>query len=498
MKRYLWSFSLLALPVLGQAQAAAEADSSGKIHADLGIMAVATSNNQVPFWMRTNQFGSIPEYGVSASWIGALNREYRTDEDKPRLLDWGMGIEGRLNTGRKVNFRFIEAYVKARLSVVQLKAGRSRDITGIADPDLSSGNFSISGNALGIPKVELSVPDYQSIPFTANIVAAKGSIAYGMFDKELVNPKMSDLKSIQAFFHQKTLYIRLGKPEWKVKLYGGLNHQVMWSDERKLYKQGYNLSIPETIWYVTTGKAYGNDSIPRSKVGNHMGSVDQALAYRFPKMEVMLYHQFYYEVGGLYHLNNIKDGLWGISFTNRQDGRQKIGWRKVVVEFLYSKSQGGEQGARVTPSGDEDYYNNYLYVKGWIYQEENLGNNFMTNKKYLRTELPQQPHEYIGNNRIVLLHAGAQVNYTTWDITARLSYSMNYGTYATSPTGISTGRERQVFDPPYFYKVNQCSGYLEASRPLRKGYRIGIVLAGDYGDLLYRSVGGRVSLSKTW
>ncbi len=496
MKHYLWSLLLLLYPAVTQAQYLEIPDSTGELHYRLDAMAIGTANDQVPFWMRTNQFGSIPEYGASGSLVAAMKRDY--DYSKDKLVDWGAGIEGRLNMGRTINFRFIEAYAKVRLSVFQLKAGRSRDITGIADPDLSSGNFSISGNALGIPKVEFSMPDYQAVPFTKELIAVKGSIAYGMFGEVKMNTKISQEANAQAYYHQKTLYLRLGKPDWKIKLYGGLNHQVMWANERKVYGNSYELSKLESLWYVTIGKAYGNDHIPRSKIGNHMGSLDQAMSYDFPKVNVTLYHQFFYEVGGLYHLNNIKDGLWGVCFTNRNEGRQKLGWRKFLFEFLYSKSQGGEKDAVVTPSGDEDYYNNYLYVNGWTYQEENLGNNFMTNKKYQRAELPQQPHEYIGNNRIMLLHVGGQFNYASWDVTAKLSYAANYGTYATSPEGVSTGGHREVFGPPYFSKVNQCSGYLEASRPLKKGYSIGFVLAADYGDLLYNSLGGMVRFTKKW
>jgi hypothetical protein len=47
---------------------------------------------------------------------------------------------------------------------------------------------------------------------------------------------------------------------------------------------------------------------------------------------------------------------------------------------MNSKSQGGEPDAKITPSGDEDYYNNYLYERGWTYHGENLGNPLFTSK----------------------------------------------------------------------------------------------------------------------
>lgn len=497
--KYLLTALLCSIVTLhSTAQDTTDSDTAGRFHYEAAALAIGTANGQVPFWMRTNQYGNIPEHGLSAGLEVAVARGYKQEGVLSAKPDWGIGLEGRANIGRRTNFRFIEAYAKVRWSLFQLKAGRSRELMGMADPDLSSGNFSISGNALGIPKVELSIPDYWNLPYTGGWVAVKGSFAYGLPGQAAVNQDIAAQEKVTTLYHQKSLYIRLGREQSRLQLSGGINHQVMWGGEKQIFGDYYTLSGAKTVLYATIGKAYGNDSIPRSKIGNHIGSIDQALSLSFKGTTLRLYHQFFYEVGGLYHLNNIKDGLWGVVLQNNSEERYTWGWQKLLLEFLYTKSQGGELDAKVTPSGDEDYYNNYLYVKGWTYQEENLGNNFLTNKKYQRSELPQQPHEYIGNNRVLLLHLGALLNYKVWDIRTRLSYSANYGTYATSPVGISTGGKRQVFDPPYFRKTDQFSGSLEASRPLKKGYSIGFVLAADYGDLLYRSVGGSVRLSKKW
>jgi hypothetical protein len=51
------------------------------------------SDGQVPFWFRSNQFGSIPLEGASPSFIGRASKEYVSDRSK--LFDWGAGFEGR-------------------------------------------------------------------------------------------------------------------------------------------------------------------------------------------------------------------------------------------------------------------------------------------------------------------------------------------------------------------------------------------------------------------
>lgn len=461
----------------------------------LEAQAIAITNKEVPFWFRTNQFGSIPLHGASGSFLGKISREYKAKE--ARTFDWGFGGEARINAGTKAELILIEAYLKARFSIFQLKAGRSKDIIGLVDSSLSAGAFSVSGNALGIPKIELSVPEYWELPFTKQLIALKGNFAYGWFG---TTPLRYNLYSpeTKSFLHQKSLYGRLGKPNWKFKLFGGFNHQVMWGNEKKLLGPNYELSSAQTLWYVVIGKAYGNIGIPKSKIGNHIGSLDQGFEYSFANTDLSVYHQFFYEVGGLYHGNNLRDGLWGVVLKNKKESTSRVGWKKILIEYMGSKSQGGELDAPITPSGDEDYYNNYIYAHGWSYKDENIGNNFMTNRKYGRTNLPAREGEYVINNRVILLNAGIEGFVGKWNYTGKFSFSNNYGTYGSSPIGGSLGEERFPGPPPYFEKETQFSGYLQAHKQLKNNYTIGIALAADYGTMLYNSTGVMLSVSKRW
>ena len=145
--------------------------------ANIGLAAIGTSNGEVPFWMRANRYGSIPLSGASAAITIDLRKDY--DNSRKRLVDWGASFDGRLNVGRTAEFIPVEAYVKGRLGIFQLKAGRSRDISGLVDSTLSVGSFAVSGNALGVPKIELSVPEFWSIPLTRDIIAVKGNFSFG-------------------------------------------------------------------------------------------------------------------------------------------------------------------------------------------------------------------------------------------------------------------------------------------------------------------------------
>jgi len=468
-------------------------DTAGRLHYGLAAMAIGTTNGQVPFWMRSNQYGSIPLDGASAALSGYVYRNYRNKERdwKP---DWGGAVDARANFGNRVQFILMEAYLKARLNIFEIKAGRSRDRMGLVDSNLSSGAFSSSGNALGIPKLEFSIPEYWTVPFTAGVLSVKGNFAIGYIGTigTETNQYMPGVGA-RTWYHQKSLYGRIGKEQWKVRLFGGFNHQVFWGDENKYFRE-WDLAPLPTALRALTGTTYHG-----SKVGNHLGSIDQSIEIDLELVRINAYHQFFYDVGGLYHLNNVKDGLWGLSFSNNgEQGTQVAGWQKVLVEFLYTKSQGGEPSAKVTPSGDENYYNG-MYTEGWTYQKENLGSPLLTNRQYMRKELPHgSVNDYIVNNRVIAFHAGIMGYLWNWSVTAKATYSLNYGTWGSSPYGHSGADIRNPGPPPYFTEVKQFSAYLEASRSLKNGFSIGFALAGDKGGLLYNSIGGMIRLSKGW
>jgi hypothetical protein len=457
---------------------------------------LGTTNGEIPFWLRTNKFGAIPVSGVSATIRAQAYKIY----DKEKDFDWSYGLNGQAIAGRKSKLTLVEAFITTRYKGLELRVGRSKDIIGIQDSTLSSGSFSVSGNALGIPKVELSMPEYVSLPIFDKFIAIKGKFSYGIMGTEPIS-KRSYIFNNEAFtqIHQKSFYVQLGRTDSKLKLSGGFNHNVQWGDERNFFTN-WGLSNLSTAFKAVTGGTH-----KQSKVGNHGGSIDQKIEYRLKNTTIEAYHQFFYEVGGLAHLNNIKDGLFGVVLKNHKvdvdkfsSSQSSFKWNKFLIEVFASKSQGGELDAPPSPSGDEDYYNNYLYLNGWRYKGENIGNNFITNKKYIRKELPSRPHESHGNNRIYLLHLGADVNVGNINVISMLSFSRNFGTYATSPIGNATGGVREIFPGPFFYPVSQFSGFLQLNKQLKNNLKVGVILAGDKGELLYNSFGAGVSLTKYW
>jgi hypothetical protein len=444
---------------------------------DLGSSAGYTTPGHVPFWLRSNQFGSIPLDNASLSLIGTIHKDY--DKRRTRIFDWGGSVEGRVNLGDKSNFTLIEGYAKFKISIFEIRAGRSKDIMGLCDTSLSCGSFSVSGNTPGIPKVQISIPEFYTLPILGKLFAFKGNYTHGWIGKTPFINLDSNLLYPRTYIHQKSLYGRFGKPEWKWKLYGGFNHQVLWGDEKYTYGDSFTLSPFMTYLYVITGKSYDS----HIRLGDHLGSIDLGFEYDFKNVRLLAYRQNLYDAGALYYLANISDGLNGLSLVNTNYSYKGFQWRKILVEVFYTKSQGGESWSVHRPSGAEDYYNNWQYIQGWSYKGIGIGNPFISSPVFLREGLPSDPFTYFINNRVVVFHFGFEGSVQKWNFILKTSYSQNYGTYRTIET---------------FPDTNQFSAYLDASKELKNRLNIGFTGAFDAGHLYYNSYGLLVRVGKVF
>ena len=487
-------FALLLLgPCIGWSQ-------SNTWHYSVEGDALASPAGKLPFWFRAGQYGSVPLPGTSGSLLGSVYKDY--DTARTHKFDWATGFEARANFGKGSNLTLIEGFIKARLGVFELKGGRTKDIVGLVDSTLSTGAFSVSGNALGIPKVELSIPDYYSIPFLGNLIAIKGGYAFGYVgDVDLTHSLVSHAKT---YYQQEELYGRFGKPDWRLKLYAGINHEVYYGGEKNIYGSNvYLLSPFQSFLYAAIGKTYNSPSGvfnrgARSKVGNHIGSVDLGMEYDFSSVRLMLYRQSIYDVGAIFHLANIADGINGFSLTNKSSNSHLFKWHKVLFEFIYTVDQAGYFNSTKVNSGDEDYYNNSIYTQGWTYDGLILGNPLITDRRFARNNLVNDPDDYFINNRVKAFHLGFEGSAGLINILLKLTYSNNYGTYGTSPEGHSLGGRHSPPEYGLFGEVNQFSGYLEANKSFSNGYNLGLAVASDEGGLYYNSLGLLLRLKRTF
>ncbi len=441
-----------------------------------------TSEKAVPFWLRSNQYGSVPLSGPSFGLIAGVSKTYDTTK---KFFHYGFGFQGRFNAGRSTQFSLLEGYAKIKLSVFELKVGRSKEFTGLVDSTLSSGAFAISGNALGIPKLQLSIPEYVVVPLTLKLLSIKGGFSHGWLGRYEIYFRGNE--NVITYFHQKYLYAKIGRPHWRFHAFGGFNHQVFWGNEETVYGARWTQSLFDTYTNVVFGRTTRLEKVEKSKVGNALGSIDLGAEYAFKRFKIFAYHQFFYDVGALYYLANVKDGLTGLSVTNTIKNK-KVRMNKVLVEYFYSVDQAGYPWSKRTPSGDEDYYNNYYYIKGWSYQQAGLGNPLITSREFAQKGFPVSKADYFINNRVTAIHMGLDMNINKVNLILKATASNNLGTFSTSPFGSSLGPR---FNKPVgkFKESKQYSFYLEGQKPLKNKFYVGTAVAFDFGDLLNNSAG---------
>jgi hypothetical protein len=461
---------------------------SSNINFRIESWAGCTTNGQVPFWLRSNQFGSIPISGHSVSLIASVKKDYALGKEK--LFDWGFSAEGRGNLGQSSNLRLIEGYGKVKLSIFELRTGRSKKITGLCDTTLTSGSWAISGTNLGIPEIELSVRNFWIVPWLGQLFAFKGNYSHGWLgDVQMERYILQDTLKLGAYLHQKSLYGRFGKPSWRVKLYGGFNHQVVWGHEQEYYLDDYTLTPLETYFYVITGKKFSNGYIQQERQGNHLGSIDLGLEYRFDKVTLLAYRQSIYEGGALAHLANIEDGLNGFSIVNNQATETAPFWKKFLLEFLYTKKQSkGSWSPDPTKMHYESYYNHGQYIDGWSYHGSVLGTPFIGTREFIRKDLASDPGDFFINNRVMVIHLGGEGAIKNINYLFKVSWSDNFGTYLTASPEDAEGLE-YAGEYGVFGERQQLSTYLQLNRTLRNGLNLGLIGAFDVGALYYNSFG---------
>lgn len=474
-------FTLLLL--LCQTGFAQEVFKKIQIQATLGSL--ISSDSTAPFLLRSNQYGLVP----FKSGIGYLNISIKKEYDslyttigrKLKRFGYGYGLETHLNVGRENQFLVPVAHLKVRYGAFELYGGRRREIQGLVDTTGTMGSYIWSGNALPLPKIEISIPRYTSI-MKNGLIAIKGNFAHGWFGKG---------DSVQnVWLHQKSFYARIGKPKWKVHLQGGFNHQVQWGGypTKPFYDELSKQTISRfstdfsTFIKVATGVSLNNKgqglntgspaNEALNRAGNHLGSVDIGLHFDLSKYKILVYRQSFYEDGSLFYLNNIGDGLYGISISTMDKIIEKISF-----EYLDTRNQGGSLFEWIPElRGRDHYFNNSIYLDGWTYRGQTLGNPMLSADK-IHTLKNIKSNYNIMNNRVTALNLNVFYSLLGAKIRSQLISSSNFGTYDVILN------KRQI-------SFQQC-----IQRTIRE-YTVSLNLSGDIGELWSRNFGGYLSISK--
>lgn len=451
---------------------------------------LAASGGAMPFWLRANQWGTVPLTNPAGTLRAGIWKPYRSDTSttgQQRQLDWSMGAQVVGNLASERNVLLPELYVKGRWRSIELSVGRWKQLTGLGDSTLSSGFINGSGNALPIPKVQLATRGYVSLGFTKKFIALNAGFVHGWFTGAYIQG---------SYLHQKYLYMRLGKPTSRFKGYFGINHEVQWAGQAD-YLKGSSVAVdgklPSELKYypyVVLGKRPDNWQTTDYTsfdgaywFGNGLGSTDLGVEMSTQTGTWLLYHQHIYEdLSGLLWLN-LPDGLTGLSWHRKPT--TSGGWlTRLVVEYVTTMNQSGPTfDFNAAYQGEDNYFNHGQYREGWSYLGLTIGTPFLMPTSDVSVRA--QDGQFFPNNRIKMAYMavmGQLIHDLDW--TLRLSYSHNYGTYSS----------------PYTTPLGQFSGLLSVQWQLPRlaGTKLTLSLATDQGQLLPTTIGGFIGRQKQW
>lgn len=472
---------------------------------ELGTYLSTSGDN--PFWLRTNQYGSVPYTTPAATARIGLSAAYDTSR---RRFDVGYGLDLVANAMGATNFPptqpviLQQAYVKARWGLLEAYVGRRREVFGLMDTLLTSGSYTWSGNALPVPKIQIGIPTYTPIKFTKNWVSVLGTFAHGWLGGRYVR---------HTFLHQKSLFIRLGKPQSTFRAHGGINHHVVWggvspelvgtglvtSERLPASFADYLLVVSGFQTGAQTLIPFANDLTDfdlTNRIGNHLGSVDVGLEIDLRRHSLFIYRQNPFDTGALFYLTSIADGLNGIRLRNHNANALV---QTILIEFLGTASQGGPDFVFDDPQrrGKVNYFNNGQFRDGWSYQRLGLGTPLIPAVYNPNGSSPLGV--FTVNNRVYAWHAAAS---------GTLPLLANWLKRApTYQTRLTLSRNLGTYNDPFTLPLTQFSALGQLAFPLqvRAGWarafdgaevlgRVGF----DTGGLYATNLGIYIGLRRTW
>jgi len=461
---------IIALLLLFKIEADAQFLDSLQVQAGTNV-SVASKDYQ-PLWLVSNRFGVFTDQKYDFSTHVKVTNSHRIgapvsvydENDKGLYFSYGADVYNNDHFNKNL---IKEAYGRVRYKNLTFTGGRFEQIIGEVDHDLSSGSLGVSGNALPITKLNLSL-EYTNIPFTNGWLQFKGMFSHGWMGE--------DQFMKHAFLHEKNLYVRLGKH--KLKLYGGIQHYAVWGGSRPdFYTTDRSLA---GWWNVVTGIEVNDGSVATNRApnrpGDQRGIIEFGAEWEDENFKFQLNNQTPFDSGQGIDIKNI-DRLLSLNITNKREGSIL---KKLTFEFLHTTQSNDFYGVAYR----ESYYNNGNYRTGWEYNDRIVGTPLFANRWRADKYFPGRftPFDWnapantiyalnnIVNNRVLGGNLGALLALSD-DIRTRtlITYTKNYGDFRIGP-----------FSPfkVQWYTMQEVSWAVPGTQLSLKG-----TVAYDFGDL---------------
>ena len=453
-------------------------------------------SGKTPFWLGANQYGLVPTEGPFVALQASVFKEYDSttvSSGGKRKFGLGYGAQLRVNAGKRSQILLPEAFLKLRFGAFELYGGRRKEMIGLIDTTLSMGSYIWSGNALPLPKIQISIPNYTSI-IGRGLISIKGAFAHGWFGKQAYTKGY--------YLHQKWLYGKIGRDSWRFNFYGGINHQVQWGgyseslkDDNIATKNGFisadpfvylNVVLP-IAWNIPTDGTY-TPFETLNRFGNHLGSVDFGFSLKTSFADISFYRQSPYEDGQMPEVLLSMDGNYSLIF----DLKKKEYVNRISFGYLDTRRQGGEItklaqwiGKKETHYGEvQNYLNHSQYFEGWSYQSNGIGTPLIIPNQDLQEEFQKKDYKlFTVDNRIQAYFAAVSGKIMKYSYVFQSSLSSSMGMF---------GLKRDN-------KLKQFSGLVSVGIPLSKlNLESKFNLAFDTGQLYGNIIGISFFIIKKW
>ncbi len=461
------------------------------LHTTVSVGGFASTGVQAPFWLMANQYGTTPSGSVANVYRFRVFMPFAPDDTSQTATkkNWGytFALEPILNIGSgKPQGVLPEAEFSLRYRKAILSVGRSKNPIGLQDSTLSSGSIIHGPNALPMPRLLVSTKGFSVLPFWNDMLALNGGIGMGVNNGTYIK---------KSYYHQKYLFLRLGRDDKAIQLYMGAHHEAIWGGQAEYLLSRPDLAkdgkLPSSLKYwnnilLGTRPRQSADLAPFDqdyRIGNHVGTYQLALSWSLPKGKWLLYHQHPFEDVSGAALQNLPDGLYGLSWKPRTASRLK----NMVVEYLTTNSQSGSSFLKPNSifQGNDNYFNHSQYQEGWSYRGRGIGTPFILPGHQLREELVQGRPFYFPNNRVQVFYVAAEAQ-----ISSRLMLQ----------TKVSHTRNKGTFDYPFDKVIGQTSWVVSGDALIspRQMIYAKAALALDRGKLLPTNTGLHISVYKTF
>lgn len=446
-----------------------------------------------PLWLNANKYGLSSLKKANGYIRGAIMRPLSNDDG--RRWGVGYGVDLALAAGFTSTLVIQQAYIEARWLKGVLTVGAKEMPMELKNQELSSGSQTLGINARPVPQVRIALPDYWSIPGTRNWLALKGHIAYGMttddrWQKDFKAPNTRYTEN--TLYHSKAGYLRIGPKNITFELglemasqFGGKSHMYE-NGVEKVYDNSSNL---KAFWNaLIPGGSDATDGNFKNVEGNQLGSWVMRLNFDQPTWNIGVYaDQFFEDHSMMTHFSKSGDGYFRYDFKDWLLGvelklKQTRWLEGVVVEYLYSKYQGGPvyhdhtANVDIQISGRDNYYNHHLFT-GWQHWGQVMGNPLYRSPLYNDDRKIEVEH-----NRFKAWHLGfngSPIDGLHYRVLA--TWQRSFGSY--------------YYLPPT--PVENVSLLAEASYALRHGWLVKGAFAMDNGKLRGESYGVQLSVIKT-